>query len=186
MKSTEQHPSRAQLVAAAKTSSHRLQRHLQRCAECRELYGLLQRFPLAGSPSLETPAEDAILRWTNVPLLAAPPTGRAEVSGRIVFDSWQERPGAVRDLPEGLVRRLRLAARDLVLEIVGERRRQGWQFIARIYRDRHPVNDFALKAGRKRLLPGEDSFFAWSSAQPPRTVELLSSDERILFEKVVW
>lgn len=186
MKSSDRHPSRAQLIAAATSEPGRLGKHLQECAECREFFALVRRFPLAGSVDFVAPSEDAISRWINTPLLAPPEGVRAKVAGRVVFDSWRERPAAVRDIPEGLVRRLRLAALNLALEIVGERRHHAWQFVARVYRDRRVVTDFALKAGRQRLLAGEDGFFTWSSARPPRTVELLSPNEQVHFESVSW
>lgn len=186
MKSSDQHPTRAQLIAAAQSGKPHLQTHLQECAACRALFELFRRFPPAESEELIHPSEDALQRWINVPLLAEPEKSRKRISGRVVFDSWAERPAVVRDIPEGLVRRLRLAAKGLALEIVGERRRQAWHFVARVYRGQEAVSGFALKAGRQRLLPGEDGFFAWSAVRPPKTVELLSPDQQVHFEALSW
>ena len=186
MKSSDRHPTRAQMLAAARSGPGRLRGHLQRCAECLKWFEMLRRFSPAGSAGLMAPSEDAVERWINVSLLAPPPSLRTKSSGRVVCDSWRERPAAVRDRPEGLVRRLRLAAPDLDLEIVGEQRRREWRFIARVYRGRTAAGDFVLRAGRQRVVPGGDGFLTWSSSRPPRTVVLISPDREIRFENVSW
>lgn len=186
MNSSEKHPSRKQLIAAAQSGRIAFGGHLERCVECRDLFALYRRFDAAGSATLLSPSADIVRRWTAVPLLAESEKAVRRTSGRLTFDSWQERSTAVRDIPDGLVRRLCLKTRNVVLEIVGERRRKTWHFIARIYRDRDAVTGYALKAGRQQVLPGEDGFFAWSSNRPPQHVALLSPDEQVHFEALSW
>ncbi len=186
MKTTDLHPTRAQLIAAVRSGGNRFRKHLAICESCRELFQTLRQFDLSGESGLTAPPQEVVERWRKVPMLDESVRRRPIRIGTVGFDSWRERPTAVRDIPDGLVRRLRLDARDLVLEIVGEQRKRVWHFIARVYRRGNVVGDCALSVGRLRLLPAEDGFYTWSMHRPPRKITLRSAEEQVKFEALSW
>jgi hypothetical protein len=70
--------------------------------------------------------------------------------------------------------------------LIAERRAGGWSFVARVYRKHEVTCDFVLKAGANRLLPGSQGFYQWLSDRAPRSIQLVSANTQIEFEKLMW
>jgi hypothetical protein len=133
------------------------------------------------------PSTAAVERYCNIPLLFEGSLDARCVKGRIVFDSWADGPAvALRDTADGHIRRLKLKAGDLTLEIVAERRDNAWEFVARVYDGETMTNSFVLKVGGRKFLPQTGGFFVWSSIAVPRILRLESFDTTIEFEKLSW
>lgn len=133
------------------------------------------------------PSEAAVDRYCNIPLLFEKRSCATPVWGRTIYDSWAERPAmALRDTADGFIRRLKLKAGNLVLEIVAERRDNVWEFVARVYDRKEVTNSYVLKVGNRKLLPQTGGFFVWSSRIVPRILNLESFETRIDFEKLSW
>ena len=112
---------------------------------------------------------------------------RKATTGRSTHDSWSGLPATVtRDSALGFERSLRFESGPVVLELVADRTPDGWRFAARVYRDQKPSGEFILKVGRNRLQPGLHHCFAWSSARPPHSIELLSPSLKLEFDTGIW
>jgi len=161
--------------------------HLKQCEECRTLYVLLREFREPDRPHLTAPPAETLQRWVVVPLLEDNRRPAGRIHGRLAFDSWQVRELAgMRDMPNGLVRRLCLRAKSVVLELVGERQAGCWDFTARVYQRNRVSADYVLKVGRRRLLPDNQGFYLWSQPRAPKTVSLLAPHAQIEFDAVKW
>ncbi len=109
------------------------------------------------------------------------------VPGAVVFDSWQDLPVTqTRYVAPGLERRLRLRSDRYLLELVGDRQLREWDFVARVYDREKVTRQFILQVGRRKLYPEVQDCFYWSSARPPRRIQLLSPSLRIDFGNIKW
>jgi len=147
---------------------------------------LAGRLATLGARKPEAPAQEALRRWSAVPLLYAqnPPAGLTK--GRVVYDAWREGGVALRDATAGHTRRLTLGSGPVSLDLVAWREEQGWRFVARVRTGEHVSHDFVLKTGKRRHLPQSGGFFQWQSRGVPRALELWSRDIRIVFESIAW
>lgn len=133
------------------------------------------------------PTDAAVERYCNIPLVFEEGPDARTVKGRTIYDSWADGPTiALRDSADGHIRRLKLKAGHLVLEIVAERRDNVWEFVARVYDGKKVTNSFVLKVGGRRFLPQTGGFFVWSSRMTPKILRLESFDTVISFEKLSW
>ena len=133
------------------------------------------------------PSDAAVERYCSIPLLFEESSDARTVRGRTTYDSWADSPAvALRDSADGHIRRLKLKAGNVVLEIVAERRDSVWEFVARVYDRKKVNNSFVLKVGGHRFLPQTGGFFVWSSTMAPRILRLESFDAVISFEKLSW
>lgn len=143
--------------------------------------------PATNTPSLIPPSADALRRYEAIPLLFGASTGAKPKRGSVVFDSWAHGPAiALRDVTEGHVRRLRLKAGKVTLEILAEKRRAHWEFVARVYRSGRVAHDCVLQVGGRRFLASWGGYFHWSSKHVPSTVDIRSYDHEFAFEKLLW
>ena len=135
----------------------------------------------------EEPSDAALARYELIPLYYGSEEAPATVHGTVAYDSWAQ-AGAVslRDVTEGHVRRLQLTAKNISLEIVAERRRDYWEYIARLYHHGKVTHDFVLKVGARKVLPFSGGFYYWTSRTVPATVKLLSYKQKVLFDKLSW
>lgn len=141
----------------------------------------------AGRSGYAKPAQEAIERYCNIPLLFEECADARSVRGRTVYDSWANGPAiALRDTTDGRIRRLKLKADNLTLEIVAEKQDNQWEFVARVYKGSGVTNSFVLKVGGHRFLPQTGGFFVWSSKIVPRMLRLESFETSINFEKLSW
>jgi hypothetical protein len=133
------------------------------------------------------PSSDAATRWKAIPLLDESLCGRRPHYGQVISDSWSSMPRlALRDVEDGHVRRLELRSGFARLEIVAERARGHWKFVARVYAGRLVQHAFILRVGRLKLLAGSGGFYHWSSAWVPRTIHILSYEDHAIFDGVKW
>jgi hypothetical protein len=103
------------------------------------------------------------------------------------YDSWRSSPATVlRDAARGMERRLRFIAGKISLELVVERRPEGYSFVARCYRGGRPSTEYILKVGRERLQPEYRSCYFWTSRKPPRNMQLLSPFLKVDLDRVQW
>lgn len=139
------------------------------------------------STGFAKPSDAAIARYCNIPLLFEESSDNRTVRGRTIYDSWADGPAsALRDSADGHIRRLKLKAGKLVLEVVAERRDNVWEFVARVYDGADVTNSFLLKVGGRKFLPQTGGFFVWSSRMAPKILRLESIDANISFEKLSW
>ena len=180
------HPSR-QAMLKEDLSGKEIDAHLSECEECRTLHELVRSFAAADASIIETPSQDAVQRYCAVPALAQTrPVDRAEV-GRMVFDSWTERRvTALRDLTNGLVRRMCLSAGSITLEVVAERCGCEWEFVARVYDRSTVTSEYILNIGRRKLQPRAHGFYFWRSSAAPTAFRLLSGERNLEFGTVTW
>ncbi len=133
------------------------------------------------------PSKEAIARLQVIPLLFDEPHHPAPRTGTVIYDSWSHGPTVgLRDVTDGHIRRLKLRAGKVSVEIVAEMSKGKWEFVARVYRSRTVLHDFVLKIGRKKLLPESGGFFRWSSKTVPHSIGLTSLGESLTFNKLSW
>ena len=134
----------------------------------------------------EPPAE-SLARLGAIPLLFDEPLNVATGFGTIVYDSWAEGPAvALRAIKDGHTRRIKLKSGKVSCEIVAERSKGQWEFVARVYRGKSVAHNFVITVGKKKLLSETGGYFRWSSKRVPRKLELTSNEERFKFEEISW
>lgn len=136
--------------------------------------------------AFETPTPDALDRLSAIPLLSHKAEDIPETTGSVLFDSWAGMAPAMRDITPGHLRRVQLKAGKVTLEIVAERQKDEWEFVARVYQGDAVKHDYVIKVGRKKFLAKSGGFFHWTSKSVPRVVELLSYKRKLLFEELAW
>lgn len=162
--------------------------HLRECRECRDLFAFLSDTAYLKMIRAEQPSDELLARCARAPLIEAARHPARTERGRVISDSWRGLSAVVvRDAATGIERRLRLASRNLVLDLVAERRADAWSFFARVYdRDRVASADYVLEAGRRRLTAGPRDMYAWDAKRPPRSIHLVSAAVRIRFDRIDW
>jgi hypothetical protein len=134
----------------------------------------------------ETLSDDALARFGAVPLTSQTLDDLPSELGTLSYDSWAGHAPAMRNITTGHLRRVQLKAGKLTLEIVAERQKSGWEFVARAYQGEKVRHDLVMKIGRQKFLPKADGFFHWRSGAVPRVLELLSYKRNFLFEELAW
>jgi hypothetical protein len=132
------------------------------------------------------PSTDSLRRLTALPLLFEASEPKSPRSGRIQFDSWADGGVALRDATAGHIRRMRLTAGSVGLDVVAERQFEGWQFTARAYHDGRVSHDFVLKVGGSKYAPQSGGYYQWRTKGVPSHLELGSVKDRIVFEQIAW
>jgi hypothetical protein len=182
------HPDRDEMLRAIVTGSVPFKSHLARCETCRMLFELLSIHRAEAPDSLiSVPPVGALYRQMAISRLAESRNPERSVSGAIIFDSWQHLPvSQTRDAAPGLERRMRLKSDQYLLELIGDRQLREWDFVARVYDRARVTREFILKVGRRKLYPELQDCFFWSSARPPRRIQLLSPSLRVDFGNIKW
>jgi hypothetical protein len=133
------------------------------------------------------PTRDALDRLLAIPLLESDDAATTRMEGRTVFDSWQSGPAiALRDVTDGHVRRLRLAAGRFELDLLAERIGRRWEFVARLRQGDRVVHRCVLKVGRRRLLAERGGYFHWASTSVPGDLAVLLAKSELVFERIRW
>lgn len=175
------------MLRALKEGTESIEGHLKECEACQIQMELFKAFPLADDSKLERLSEDAINRFTLMPLLYQNKRPGRTYSGKVAFDSWANQPtAALRTAAPGLVRRLCLKAGEVSLEIVAERHQSEWGFTARVYTKGDVSSCWVLRVLGKRMLPGSLGFYQWKSKRTPLRIELMSLSQRIEFAELSW
>ena len=187
MKKTETHPDRASLLRAIETGDIPFAAHLERCTECRELFDLFVQYAPDERLKEMAPSPQSVARARAVPKLVESRRPSRTITGRLTFDSWADVPAVqLRSTVGVLERRIRLEAGTYTLELVADRTQKEWEFVARIYEKQKVTSEFILQVGRRKLVPQSQRCYYWSAKNPPRTLQLLSSDLKIDFGKLTW
>ena len=180
------HPSRQAMLKEDLTGK-KIDAHLKECEDCRTLHALVKSFAAADASLIETPSEQAVQRYCALPTLSSERSDERIEVGKMVFDSWTERHvTTLRDLTDGLVRRMCLSAGNITLEIVAERRGHEWEFVARVYDKNTVTSEYVLNIGRRKLQPKAHGFYFWRSSVAPATFRLLSGERNLEFGAVTW
>ncbi len=183
----DKHPDRDEMLKTIASGRNRFRSHLAECAECRELYELMSQFGAAVEPDVEMPPETAVSRWAAIARIENSRRPAQSMPGLLAFDSWTQRPSLqIRDGSHALERRVRFQAGKYTIEMVGDRRSEGWDFSARVYVGRKVTSEFVLKVGQQRLVAGAQDCYFWSSRRPPRRIRLLSPDLEIDCGEITW
>ena len=142
---------------------------------------------LTDSVALEIPSTESISRLGAIPLLFDLPDNPGLQSGEVSYDSWRQgSPISLRDVGAGHIRRIRLSAGSISLEIVAELGHRRWEFVARVYHNEVVSHEYVLKAGGRSYLASAGGYFHWDSKSVPHQLSLLSADGRIEFERLAW
>ena len=160
---------------------------MKRCERCRTLYQLLKWTGAEKGELVWEPSEELVNRSKAIARIAQSRKPARTIVGNVEFDSWGSQPAlAVRQASVGLERRIRFAAGDFIIEIVGARQDSGWDFVARVYEDGKATRQFILQAGKRKLYPNQADCFLWTSRQGPRQLRLLSEDLAINLKGLRW
>lgn len=188
MPDSQKHPSREDLIRILKNGRNRFAAHLRECADCREMFEMLKATQAYREQVTETVSPDLVERCAAIPLVGQSARPRRMQPGRVQFDSWSTLPAlALRSIDLGGERRLRLSAGAYTLELVAQRQPDHWEFWARVLRKgTEPIPLFVIQAGRRKIVAGAHSVFAWSDHHPPRKISLVSADLRIEFQPINW
>ncbi len=135
---------------------------------------------------LLAPPDRARSRWHAIPLLFDDSSKSRQIAGRVGFDSWATAAVGLRDIDAGHVRHLQFEAGPIKVELVAERRSDGWEFVARVYAKNAVAHEFVLEAGRRRILPHADGFYLWNSKSLLRKLRLIAVDRQISFGGIKW
>ena len=136
---------------------------------------------------LEEPSPQAVERFVSTARLRSPAVSGRPLRGTVAFDSWSRMPDvALRDVGIGWMRRLCLEAAALALEIVAVRRRNDWQYTARVYESGRSTAGWTLRAGRRKVLPRSLGFFQWNAPDQPRVFRIESNNQTVIFQGVSW
>ncbi len=187
MKLSSKHPDLNDMIEALRTGDRRFARHLAECERCRSVWHLLD-WSGAGAGRLEYETPDELIGdLQTIPRILRSRSPRKNMSGRMVLDSWRDRPApAVREAPSGVERRVRFAASHFIVELVAKCLSSNWEFVARVYDGDSTTGEFILKVGHHELPAGRGDCYYWTSARPPRRISLSSPDLRIDLEGLKW
>jgi hypothetical protein len=142
---------------------------------------------LGNIASFAEPGQDAIARLAAIPLLFDTPADTSREEGKISFDSWSHLSAVtIRDTSAGHIRLLKLKSRKITIELVAEKQHDGWEFVARIYKNKKIIHDFVLIANGKKHLASSGGFIHWSSKSVPKQINLLSFKSKLVFEGLKW
>lgn len=139
-----------------------------------------------GTHSLQVPPATALQRFYAIPLLYSGLPKAVHSQGRIAFDSWEESGIGLRDVSDGHIRRVRLDAGGVTLELVAEHRQNRWEFVVRVYRKNRVAHDLVLVVGKRKMLAGVGGFYQWSSKSVVRRLALISASQEITFAGLKW
>lgn len=181
------HPTRKELMTAAKSGQTDFSDHLAHCIDCRELLELFRAFPVAG----EIPLQDAPAGWiakaNQIADLADPFGILKGVIAKLSFDSWTV-PAAVgvRSQTVEQDRRLRFEVGPLHLDMRAEQGQTSWEFTAQITSAQSFDLEIVLIADRTEVRPNSLGFYQWTSPKPPKQLRLTAGDLQFDLPEMTW
>lgn len=181
------HPTRKELMTAAKSGKENLSAHLAKCTDCRELFELFRAFQVAG----EIPLPDAPAGWiakaNQIADAADPFTLLKGVIARLSFDSWTV-PAAVGVRSQAVEqdRRLRFEIGPLHLDMRAEQSQTDWEFTAQITSTQSLEHEIILIADKAKIRPNSLGFYQWTSPKPPKQLQLVAGDLQFDLPEMTW
>ena len=182
------HPSRKELLSALGSKDKNVNIHLTECNWCSLYFELLSIFNFAGEIPLPSAPASWIEQAISVPNASSGKSGKIKsLLARVVFDSWAI-PASVGVRGEALIqeRRIRFDVSDYNFDLRAERRKNQWDFTARITDEFGQDFSCILVVGQKEIRPDEDGFYQWSSAKPPRNIKLLTGAGEFEIPELSW
>ncbi len=181
------HPSRSELIQAARQSSPVFEKHMAACNWCQLYLELLTRFQMAG----QLPFVSAPEAWVNRAVSIAAKSGLMgdikRLVARITFDSW------AMPVPEGArgealiqERRIRFEANDKLFDLRAEHRKNHWDFTAKVTDRGGLAVDCTVIAGKKELSADKNGFYQWTSIKPPRDFKIVTETDEIVVPELMW
>ena len=181
------HLRRDQLERYLRQGDSRVDRHLAGCEECRTAVEILKSSRLIRMAESDSGHTEALIqRLASIPTMASRPA-RRPIDATSVSDSWHARMAAsVRHAGQGIERRLRYRARDLLIDLVIDRLGDRSECFLRVSRHGRPVPHLVLNVGSKDILPSDIGFFSWTGNRPPRRLTIWSTEICVKMENIQW
>jgi hypothetical protein len=187
MSNGQKHLSRKELLKAAQAGKIKAGSHLDKCVLCQTYFNLLTEFTVVGAQPLETPSDKLMAKLHKISDSPKPTKRKRIEAGEVVFDSWQGlAPSEYRDRSENTVRRMKLSAGAICLELVAERQSGQWSFVAKLYDSKKATSDFTILIGRRKFGAESLGYYQWSSTRPPSKLKLQSDVATIEFKGLTW
>ena len=181
------HPRPSQLERYLRQGDKQVSHHLASCEECRTAVEMLKRSRLLQTAESDYGQTEAMVqRLSSLPAYASQPP-RCPINATFVADSWHARMAAsVRHAAQGVERRLRYRARDLLIDLVVDRLGGKSECFLRVSRHGRPVSHLVLDVGNRKILPGDIGFFSWTGDRPPRRLTIWSPEICVRMENIRW
>lgn len=182
------HPDRVELFKAIKTKSKNVADHISWCEDCKDIFDILTLTVDQKELIDWSACEELTNKCSQIPKLISSRNPVNRITGSIKYDSWSQLQSAqLRDAAQGLERRFLLTGGIISLELVAERRPDGWDFTARVYKHKKPISSqFILKAARQTVFVNTTDGFSWFSHRPPKMIQLCSPEMQISFKGLIW
>ncbi len=181
------HPTRKELILAARLDSAAVGKHLAGCSWCYLYFGLLAKYQFAG----QLPLAHAPQSWIDKAVFIAGKPDRTKGLKSLIaglsFDSWAiPALEGVRGETMSQERRVRFETADQKFDLRAEHHRNRWNFTAKITDSEGHNVDCTLVAGKKELLSDEHGFYQWTSVSPPLEFRLVTAEDEIKIPELSW
>jgi len=181
------HPSRKELILAARGAGTIAQAHLDECNWCSLYFEFYTKFSLAGELPLVSAPKSWIEKAIAVGKKPAKSSPIESLVARLLFDSWaMPVPAGVRGAGVFEERRVCFEALGKTFDLRAEHRQNRWNFTAKITDKSGIPADWAVLVGNGEHIPDADGFYQWSSARPPKKIRLLSDRSEIETPELSW
>lgn len=179
------HPTRQELIAAARTGKVWFASHLHTCVECRDLFSLFRAFPLAGEPLLQSAPSAWVARASSIAESKVSALVR-KLTASLTFDSWTLTPALGVRGPQTGKRRLQFSVEDTTIDLQAVHKADRWQMTARVVPEQAEFTAYQLTVNRQSIFPDSQGYFVWSAARPPIRLSIRSNERIITFPKLSW
>ncbi len=181
------HPTRKELLEAARSNSDQYTAHFKACADCRELFEFYRAYQVAGKLPLGDAPEGWIVRAAKLAEEESVFTRVKELLAGLVFDSWTTPVSVgVRGGGTQQERRLRFQIDDLMLDLRAEKQKNGWDFVAQLSGDRVAQENFVILVAHQELRVNSEGFYQWSSKTPPKQIRIRSDKYIVQTPDISW
>ncbi len=181
------HPTRTELIAAARGGTAVAGEHLSSCDWCSLYFELYSEFSFAGELALVSAPRSWIDKAMAVAVNSSERSPLKSLFARLSFDSWATAvPQGVRSAGAMEERRVTFDAVGKTLDIRAEHRQNLWEFTAKITDKSGNPAGWILVVGSEKITANEDGFYQWSSVRPPKKFKLLSHDGEFETSELLW
>ena len=183
----EKHPTRQELMSAAKARSSRIAAHLGACEDCRQLFEMFTAFPVAGEIALPDAPTGWIIKARSIAVSSNPLFAIKGLAAKLSFDSWKI-PHAVGVRSQGgeQDRRLRFEVGSMVLDLRAEKGTSGWDFTAQVTGEMVSPELVRLLADKQEVTANTSGFYEWSSIRPPKYIRIKADDLQLELPELSW